>query len=157
MLRDRWKEIRKRIKTAMFILASRARKKSHQSRKEWEVLLWSRNQQVDGKHGLLNTIAPDGRRQLSQPWSALLIYNTNALHCYSLTCVCAPEREGWCTGPPEPVATSPLALWSWTPGRGTRAWRWSRRSSGPTRGRCYPGSDGGVASLRRKVRERARF
>ncbi|KAF3860181.1 hypothetical protein F7725_000436, partial [Dissostichus mawsoni] len=37
---------------------------------------------------------------------------------------------------------------------GTRAWRWSRRSSGPTRGRCYPGSDGGVTSLRGRGKER---
>lgn len=68
-----------------------------------------------------------------------------------------PGTAGWCTGQPEPVAKSRLALWSWTPGRGTRAWRWSRRSSGPTRGRCYPETGGGVASLMWKVRERQRI
>lgn len=75
-------------------------------------------------------------------------------YIYVCACVClfAPETADWCTVQPEPAAGYPLVLWSWTPGRGTMVWRWSPHSLAPTIRRCYPGNDGGVASLKWRVK-----
>lgn len=67
-------------------------------------------------------------------------------------CLFVPETADWCTVQPEPAAEYPLVLWSWTPGRGTMVWRWSPHSLAPTIRRCYPENDGGVASLKWKVK-----